>query len=597
MQAAPGAMAKQETFNIGEVTVDPARGEFVGPRGRVHVEPLVMDLILYLARRPGELVTREVLIQALWEAYPGADQSLSNTASKLRAALDAAGGDRAQLHTVPKRGFRLAGPVIAEVKRRRRQVALASGIAALLLAVAAVVVFQFRDVNRDQISLAVLAFDDLSPAGDHEYLAHGLAEEILGLLGSVPRLNVVGRTSSFAFDGTGATIPEIGRRLGVSHILEGSIRASDDKVRITVQLLEARRDEHLWTRTYERELADLFATEDEVAADIAAQLKLELLPRLRQRPATDPETYALYLKARYLLDRGNMVQGKRGRGLLETVLERDPDYVPALTTAARLAGNDSRSEELLQRALTLEPDNPAAHAFLAWRRFKVETDPPGAARLMERALENPPASTDVLRFASRFSRSIGRFEEGLALAQLAVERDPLCGNCLYELSLVYLYSGRLKDAEYTIRRYHDVAGGGRITLGDILMLRGDADAALRAYAEQEPPVGHEGAWLTGQAMALYTLGRREEFDAVLAKLSGKWGEEAPCLVARVHAWAGDRDAAFEWLSRGIDACFHLLVGNPFFHELHDDPRWSELLRPFRLDPENLREIEFNPPLA
>lgn len=593
-------MQERAAFKLGEVTVDPAKGEFSGPGGRVHVEPLVMEMLLYLARRQGELVTREALIGALWDAHPGADQSLSNTASKLRAALDAAGGDRAQLHTVPKRGFLLAGPVVAVTGNRRRRFAVANGIAAVLLAVAAAVALQFWAAERNETSLAVLAFDDLSPDGDYEYLAHGLAEDILGLLGSVPGLRVVGRTSSFAFDGTGATIPEIGRRLGVSHILEGSIRASDDKVRITVQLLEARRDEHLWTRTYERDLTNLFDMEDEAAADIAAQLKLELLPRLRQRPATDPETYALYLKARYLLDQGNSVKGKRGRGLLETVLERDPDYVPALTTAAGLAfggGNYDRSEEALQKVLGLDPDNAVAYALLAWRRFMVEKDPSGAARLMEKALEGTPADTDVLLSASRFARSIGRFEEALALAQHAVERDPLCGRCLYALSQAYLAFGRLGDAESWLRRYQDVAEGGDLTLGNILLLRGDADAALSAYAKQEPPEGNEPAWLSGRAMALWSLGRHEEFEAVLARLSGDWGGEEPRLVARVHAWVGDRDAALEWLARDIDAYFDLVVPDPFFRELHDDPRWSELLRAYGLSPGQLEGVEFNPPLA
>jgi adenylate cyclase len=152
----------------------------------------------------------------------------------------------------------------------------------------------------DNRSIAVLAFDDMSPEGDQEYLSDGIAEELLNLLAKIPELRVISRSSAFSFKGKDLKLTEIAKELNVGHILEGSVRKSGNRVRITAQLIDARSDTHLWSETYDRTLDDVFAIQDDIAATVVAQLKITLLGEAPHVEETDPEAYALYLQARHL---------------------------------------------------------------------------------------------------------------------------------------------------------------------------------------------------------------------------------------------------------------------------------------------------------
>jgi len=584
-------------YRLGPVTLDSGADALSGPGGQVHLEPRVTDFVVCLARRAGQVVSREELIEQVWQSYPGADQSLTNAASKLRQALEQAGGDRELLETVPKRGYRLreAEPVLEPAGMgggwRRRLLASA---AVVLLAFAGLFLFDRNSTQGADNSIAVLAFEDLSPLGDHEYLSRGIAEELLHLLAQVPELRVVGRTSAFSFADSDATIPEIGDQLNVNHVLEGSVRRSGDRLRITVQLLEAGPDRHLWSETYEQPLDDIFALQDRIANDVADELRVRLAGRTPPGRTTDHRTYALYLRAKFLFDRGSSTHGEQAMALLDQALERDPDYVPALTLLAPRAfraGDPERARTMVDRILELDPGNALAHVYRAWDRLYVEKKPQAAVQLLRTALTNAPDDPAVLQMSGRLLRAVGLFDEAVVLSERAVERDPLCARCLYRLAHAYLYAGDLDAAETRIRRYIRIAEGGWITLGNILLLQGDPEAALTAYDKQRPPGGHEAYWLAGRAMAFHELGRRADFDETMNRLIEAWGEREPRVLARVYAWAGQADKAFEWLDRGIDDYFDVLVGNPFFREIQDDPRWIDLLAGVGLGPNDREDID------
>jgi len=589
-------------FRIGQVAVDPDSHVFTGPDDTVQVEPLVIDLAAHLARHPDQVVSRETLIDAVWHGYPGADQSLTNTASKLRQALQRAGGDPRQLKTVPKRGYRLAGPVHRANGSgrgiRRQRVALALG-GALALAAAGLAAWWLTTGGAGaQPSVAVLAFDDLSPGGDHQYLSHGLSEELLSLLGQVPELKVPGRTSAFAFRGSDATIPEIAEALGVKHVVEGSVRKDGNRVRISVQLIGAGEDRHIWADTYEAALDDVFAVQERIATRVAQELRARLVDSVPTPPRTDAGTYDLFLRARHLSHQGYSKAGQRARELVAEALERDPEYVPALTLMSRLAmraGDAAAAGRALDKALALDPENGVATAYQGWRVLLERHQPARAAELIGQALARAPDNAEVLRVAGRFARTIGAFDDAIALAQRSLQADPLCGPCRYNLAHAYMYAGRLEEAAAAIRGYQLQGDGGWITLGNIRLLAGDPEGALAAYDRQRPPAGHEAFWLSGRVMALHDLGRTGEAEQTLARLAQRWGEQRPRAVARACAWTGRKDQAFEWLHRGIAGYLDVLIGNPFFRALHDDPHWRQLLADHGLDPRDLEQLELRLP--
>ncbi len=590
-------MTASGRYRLGPVTLDAERDALSGPGGQVQLQPRVTDLVVFLVRRAGEVVTREELIEGVWESYPGADQSLTNAASKFRQALEQAGGDREMLETVPRRGYRLreAEPVFESAGHgvaRHRRLAIA---AVMLLALVGLFLFDRNSPQDADNSIAVLAFEDLSPLGDHGYLSRGIAEELLHLLAQVPELRVVGRTSAFSFADSDATIPEIGDQLNVNHVLEGSVRRSGDRLRITVQLLEAGPDRHLWSETYEQPLDDIFALQDRIANDVADELRVRLAGRTPPGHKTDHRTYALYLRAKFLFDRGSTTHGEQAMALLDQALERDPDYVPALTLLAPRAfraGDLELARTTIETILELDPGNALAHVYRAWDRLYAERNPQAAVQSLRTALTNATDDPEVLQLSGRLLRAVGLFDEAVAVSERAVERDPMCARCLYRLAYAYLYAGELDAAETRIRRYTRIAEGGWITLGDILLLKGEPEAALAAYDRQKPPDGHAAYWLAGRAMAFHELGRRSDFEETMVRLIEQWGEREPRAAARAYAWAGEADKAFEWLGRGIENYFDVLVGNPFFREVQDDPRWIRLLKRAGLDPDRRANLEF-----
>jgi TolB-like protein len=256
-----------------------------------------------------------------------------------------------------RRDSEVTAPAPASAARTRRFDAAI--IALLVLAVAYFAVDKFvfdpvRDTAREaqvaaeargdairqkygENSIAVLAFEDISAAGDLGYFADGIAEELLNLLAKIPELRVTGRTSAFSFKDKPATIPEIGEALGVTYIVEGSVRTAADRIRITVQLIEAASDTHLFSENYDRDFDDIFAIQDEVAEKVVDELHLTLLADIPKAKRVNPKAYSLYLQARTIFNAADSTEEDyaRIRPLLERALEYDPDYGEALSVYAR----------------------------------------------------------------------------------------------------------------------------------------------------------------------------------------------------------------------------------------------------------------------
>ena len=255
-------------------------------------------------------------------------------------------------------------------------------------------------------SIAVLPFENMSSDPEQEYFADGIAEDILSLLTGIRELRVISRSSAFAFKGQGLEIPEIAERLDVAHILEGSVRKSGNKVRVTAQLIQARTDTHLWAQTYDRDHEDIFAIQDEIAADVAKNLQITLLRPLPKSRVTDPEVRALTQQAKQIYEIGGRDSGERMHPLLKRALEIDPDYVPAVEWMG--TANHHRhgvgdisdeeferlSEQIRQRILELEPGNGVLIMVSAYNA-NLANDLEQAAELYERALSKDASNSLV----------------------------------------------------------------------------------------------------------------------------------------------------------------------------------------------------------
>src|SRR5213080_2360895 len=448
-------------------------------------------------------------------------------------------------------------------------------------------------------SIAVLPFVDMSEGKANEYFSDGISEELLNLLAKIPQLQVTARTSSFAFKGKETGIPEIARTLHVAHVLEGSVR-------ITAQLIKAGTDTHLWSQTYDRKLDDIFAIQDEIAADVVKQLKVTLLGAAPKARTTDPEAYALYLQAVQLGRQFTAEAFQQSDALLRNVLATDPRYAPAwdglATNLANEAGQGlmpskegyAQAREADMKALAIDPDYAPAHAGLGWIAMDGDNDLAGAAQHFRRALALDPADLDVLRNSVMLLAALGRLDESLALNQALVRRDPVNVNTLFNLGLFQRRAGRLDAAIASQRTVLSLApgrGGAHAQLATTLLLKGDAQGAL-AEIEQETS---ENWKLIGLPMAYHALGRKADSDAALAALIAKYEKDGPYNIAYVYAYRGDADKAFEWLDKAVeygDPGLADIVTENLFAKIHADPRWLAFLRKIGKAPEQLAKIEF-----
>ena len=455
-------------------------------------------------------------------------------------------------------------------------------------------------------SIAVLPFVNVSSDSEQEYFSDGLSEELLNLLARIPELHVAARTSSFSFKGQKLEIPEIAERLKVAHVLEGSVRKSGNRVRITAQLIHAEDGYHLWSETYDRTLDDIFVIQDEIAAKVVEQLRLTLLGVAPTVQETDPETYALVLQARHL-NRQRTAEGyEQSIALFQQALAISPDYAPAWTSLASVYTNQAAyalrpsdegfrlARDAANLALAIDPVYATAHARLGWIAIAHDGDLAAAARHYERALELDPTNPGILNSAAVLFRVLGRLDEAIALREYVVAHDPVNARRYGSVGMSYLYAGRLDAAIAAYRTalmLNPESIATRNRMGTALLMKGEPEAAL-ASIQQEPSESYR---LIGLVMAYDALGQRDASDAALAELIGKYEKRAAFNIAYLLAVRGEADKAFEWLDKAVeykDAGLFDIALVQQFANIHSDPRWLPFLESIGKSPEQLAAIEF-----
>jgi TolB-like protein/class 3 adenylate cyclase/Flp pilus assembly protein TadD len=453
-------------------------------------------------------------------------------------------------------------------------------------------------------SIAVLPFMDMSPEKNQEYFSDGLAEELLNGLARIPGLRVAARTSSFQFKGKTDDCRTIGEKLSVATLLEGSVRRQGNRARIAVQLIQAADGFDLWSETFDREMTDILAVQQEIARAVTAALKVRLL---REQPATqharntNADAYNAYLQGKYFLQRSNKENLEKAAGYFEQAIGLDAEYAAAWVGlgkcrqgqagAAYIAVEEGfrKARDAIERALALDPNLGEAYAALGTIKMFHDWDWAGADAAYRRALALAPSNADVIRSSAAGFRVLGRWSEALELSRRVTEIDPLSSGGYYLAGIVLLYAGRPEEATTALKKTLELAPERAMIhsyLGQVYVGQSRGEEALREMEKEKDPAFR----LCGLAVAYHALGRKKESDANLAQLianfrSGAPQGDVPYQISQVYAFRGEADHAFEWLNRAYaerDAGLSELKGDPLLANIRQDPRYTALLKKMRL---------------
>jgi TolB-like protein/DNA-binding winged helix-turn-helix (wHTH) protein/Flp pilus assembly protein TadD len=609
---------------------------------RVALAPKAFDVLAYLVEHAGQLVTQDEIFEALWSETYVNPEVLRKYILEVRKAL----GDRPDnpefIETVPKRGYRFIAPVLEESvveplvaatsaaieepaaeentgaaappeqegpsgKHRLWTLAVLPVLAVLVAA--AITVQHFRGA-RDRVdatslkntSIAVLPFADMSAAKDQEYFSDGLAEQLINDLAKVSGLKVVGWSSAFQFKGKNEDLRNVGRKLGVANVLEGSVRREGNHVRITAELIKADDGFQLWSQTYDREIKDIFGVEDDIAQAATEALRVKLLggngrPVASNPRSSNPEAYQAYLQAQYFSGRGQSKE-ELGKALAYADKAINLDEKFASAWALRSSVQNEMAEYGLidptegyrkaradaERAIALDPALASAYLALANTQIDYDWDWDAANFSLTKAASLEPGNVEVFRLRSHLSRILGNLDEATRLYEQVVALDPLRPNSYSGLEYLLYVGGRYEDAQAALQKALDLnpqATYVHLTMGEALIVEGKPQQAL-AEIEKEPI---EWGKLTGQALAYHALGREQDSNAALASLIEKYGPAGAFQIGQVYAYRGEADRSFEWLERAYkqrDPGLPEIKTDPLFKNLRRDQRYAELLKKMRL---------------
>jgi serine/threonine protein kinase/Tfp pilus assembly protein PilF len=467
--------------------------------------------------------------------------------------------------------------------------------------------------GQDVPSIAVLPFVNRSRGEEDEYFSDGLADELLNVLTKIRGLRVAARASSFQFKGKNEDLALIGEKLNVATLLDGSVRKSGNRIRVSVQLIKAADRVQLWSETYDRSLEDIFAVQDDIAQSVVKELRSTLLGEAPDSKAIgaaraevavaakghgdNPEAHRLYLQGKYFLDRLTPEDTAHGMRYLREALALDPTHAAAWVELARAYSTSGgygwmnvieghrNAREAVERALQIQPNLAVAHVMLSIIQRMHEWDWEGSERSVRRALELAPGDAIVLRSAGMLAESAGRFEEAERHIRKAIEQDPLNPMAYNSLGHLYRIMDRLLDAEAAYRKALELAPGRlgtRMMLSNCLAMQGKHAEAL-AEANAEPA---DWARLTSLGFVHHMAGRTSEYQEALRNLEESHSNDAAYQIAALRAVHGDSEGAFAWLDRAYqdrDAGLSQVKYEPTFRPLHGDPRWGPFLKKIGLE--------------
>ena len=638
MSVALMAPIPRRIVRFGAYEVDRRTGELRKQGVKIKLQEKPFQLLLLLLDHQGDIVTREQVREALWPAdtFVDFDHSLGTAVAKLRAALGDSAKSPRFVETVGGRGHRFIAPILPDpeevrpaddgpvvqipaqdeiiapptrrdvrVPRFRSSVVVGFLAGAVVLAV--VLGFDIggaraslrRYTNRPVRALAVLPLRNLSGDPSQEYVVDGMTEQLITTLAQFPGVEVISRTSAMQFKDTTKRLPEIGRELNVDALVEGSVVRSGSRMRITIQLIDARTDQHLWAQSYDRDASDLLSMQNEIARSVANEIRVQLTPRqqdaLTRTRAVAPAAQEAYLRARYHLNKGDEANIRKSVDEFNEAIAIDAEdarsyaglasaYVALSDFYERSSQSMPRARQAAEHALKIDDSLSDAHTALGTVRFLYDWNWTGAEEEFKRATSLNAASGDAHAWYGTFLAQMGRSQDAFAEMRRAESLDPLSVS-------VHISSGW---AFYLARRFDD------------------AIAEWRKALELEPNLGvaHANIWiayahggakgtptpaihiesndtslldLAALAGAYATTGQRSEAEGILARLKtlSEHRYICPYEMATAHEALGHHDEAFQWLQKAIDdrsTCMPDLKTDPRLEGLHGDSRFTQLLR-------------------
>ncbi|MGO9945493.1 MAG: TIR domain-containing protein [Steroidobacteraceae bacterium] len=447
-------------------------------------------------------------------------------------------------------------------------------------------------------SIAILPFVDMSEKKDQEYFADGMAEEIINLLVKIRGLKVIARTSSFQFKGQTEDLRTIGAKLGAAYVLEGSVRKSGDRLRVTAQLINSRDGKHLFSQTYDRDLNDVLKMQDEIAAKVAFALEIEVnaAEDLFSRPSLrNTDAYTLYLHGINSIERFDQQGIEQALSDFQRAFDLDPTFATGaagISAAYDFLGEFGfmpapvafeQARRAAQQAIKLDPHTALGHGMLGSIHMVYDWDWAAADAEINLVRNLAPDDSTGLLLAGQQSLIVGRWNNALKLLNAALELDPLDPSVYGDLSSVQLRRGQLAEAEAAIRRTIEINSTYskvRYKLGVVLLARNQPEAALAEFLKE--PI--DEARIRGSAMAYSALGRKADSDAALAQML-KSQTNHPFGIAGIYAFRGELDEAFRWLDRAYaqkDPDLPYIKGLPQFKNLEEDLRYKALLKKMNL---------------
>jgi len=422
---------------------------------------------------------------------------------------------------------------------------------------------------------------------------------LLNDLAKIQGLRVAARTSSFQFKGKNEDLRTVGEKLNVGAILEGSVRKEGNKVRITAQLIKAADGFHLWSETYDRELTDIFAVQDDIARSVAGSLKVTLLGSSGAAPlapSRNPDAYNAYLQGRYFNGRGTRENRDKAIDYYEQAIRLDPGYAPAWAELAATSSSQAglgyipvdegfrKAREAAKRALALDPNLAVGHLAMGLIQRAYDWDWTAADASFQRALALEPGNARIIGVASSLAADLGRLDEALSSDRRAVALDPLSPARFSTLAGHAYYAGRLEEASAAVKKALELDPTRVVLhtrLGYFDLAQGHPQEAL-SEMKLEP----EPAWgLQGQALAYYALGQKQAADTALEEYIVKFHSEGAYQIAEIYAFRGEADRAFEWLDRAYsqrDTGLAEVKVDPLLRNLKSDPRYAAFLKKMRL---------------
>jgi TolB-like protein/DNA-binding winged helix-turn-helix (wHTH) protein/Tfp pilus assembly protein PilF len=633
-------------YRFGPYKLNPRTRELYKHGIRLKLRPQPFHVLQALVQRAGDVVSREELRHMLWTAdtYVDFEHGLNTSIKELRGVLGDSASEPRFIETLPKLGYRMIAPVEAEEPaapapaRAEPQTAELEGktkenvagterrpflrrlrpvLVGLVLLLALAVYWRWprsripSQPPGSRLMLAVLPFENLTGDATQEYLSDALTEEMIAQLGRLnpDRLGVIARTSAMHYKHSPERVYQIGQELNVQYVMEGSIRRSGEKVRVSAQLIRVQDEAQAWARQYDRQMTNLLAVQDEIAREISDEIQLTLGDHKPGSPVNRPslspqqsEAYDLYLKGLYFWNKRNTNDFWQAAKYFQQAISKDPNSAPSyagLANCYALVGgysNEPLPEYMLQartaalRALQLDETLPEAHTALAVIVQNYDLDWGTSEREYQRAIALNPNYATAHQWYAEHLGYLGRFDEAFRESERARQLDPLSLIIGADNATLLYYSRQYDRSIYKFRAVLDMDPG--FALADQIVLPylekgmfaealAQIDPKQRLYSDQ-PVLWSDLAYINGRS------GKREQARRALEKLKHLYQpKQEPKLFVLAYLGLGDKEQAFAWLEKAYAQHSNVMTTlkvDPAYDPLRGDPRFQELLRRVRLAP-------------